>query len=231
METPLSGEGLLSRLDPRAKILIFLILSWTVALADNLLQVSAFIPLVLFFSFTVYRKLITVFKLLLFADLFLLFVVITQVLMGSPYMGILVFFKSTVIVFLSLLLLTTSSVFDILHALHHLKVPNKLLQLAFFFYRYLFTVKEQFQLADKSAKSRGFTPRTDINTYRTYAYLMANLLVKSYFKSERVYEALISRGFNGHFPVYRHFKFKSLDFAFMFLTTLYWGAAVWKFYL
>ncbi len=231
VETPLNGEGLLSRLDPRVKIVLFLVLAWTVALAGNLLQVFVFLPLALLFYSTAYRKTTTILKLLLFADFFLLFVVLTQLFLGSPYEGILIFFKSTVIVLFSLLLLTTSSVFDLLHALHHLKVPNKLLQITFFFYRYLFTVREQLQLAEKSAKSRGFVPKTSIQTYKTYAYFMGNLLLKSYFKSENVYKSLISRGFKGYFPVFRHFELGKLDVLFALFTIIYWGVAVWKFYL
>ncbi len=231
VETPLNGEGLLSRLDPRVKIAVFLPLAWTVALASNLFQVFSFLPLALLLFSTVYRKTFTIVKYLLFADFFLLFVVVTQLLFGSPYEGILIFFKSTVIVLFSLLLLTTSSVFDLLHALHHLKVPNKLLQLTFFFYRYLFTVKEQLQLALKSARSRGFVPATSIQTYRTYAYFMGNLLLKSYFKSENVYKALLSRGFKGYFPVFRHFKLRTADVIFFLTIAIYWGVAIWKFYL
>ncbi len=231
METPLNGEGILSTIDPRVKILSFLLLTWTVALAGNLLQVFVFFPLALVFYLTVYRKTVAILKLLLFADFFLLFVVLTQLFLGSPYQGVLIFFKSTVIVLFSLLLLTTSPVFELLHALHHLKVPNKLLQLMFFFYRYLFTLNEQLNLAKKSARSRGFVPKTSIQTYRTYGYLLGNLLLKSYFKSERVYRALLSRGFRGYFPVFRHFQIERRDIVFLLTTLIYWGVAVWKFYL
>ena len=60
---------------------------------------------------------------------------------------------------------------------------------------------------------------------------MGNLLLKSYFKSENVYKALISRGFKGYFPVFRHFSLGSFDILFALFTIIYWGVVVWKFYL
>ncbi|SMO66528.1 cobalt/nickel transport system permease protein [Balnearium lithotrophicum] len=231
METPLNGKSFLSQIDPRIKIVTFLILAWTIALSKNLTQALVFLPLALLFFLPLLSESAKILKYLLFADLFLLFVVVTQFLFGSPYLGILIFFKSTIIVALSLFLLSTSSVFDLLHALHHLKIPNRLLQLLFFFYRYLFSLYEQYKLTLKSTYSRGFTPKTSRETYRTYAYIIGNLIIKSYFKSERIYKALLSRGFNGYFPVYRHFELKQKDIIFLFSVLLYWGIVTWKFYL
>ena len=231
METPFNGTVFLSEIDPRVKIVTFLILAWTIAVSSNLIQVLVFLPLALLLFLPLLKEAAKFVKYLLFADLFLLFVVVTQFLFGSPYLGILIFAKSTLIVSFSLLLLSTSSIFDLLHALHHLKVPNKLLQLLFFFYRYLFTVHEQYKLSLKSAYSRGFVPKTSRQTYRAYAYLLGNLLLKSYFKSERVYRALLSRGFNGYFPVFHHFEIKPSDVIFSLLVSLYWGIVLWKFYL
>jgi cobalt/nickel transport system permease protein len=60
-------------------------------------------------------------------------------------------------------------------------------------------------------KLRGFVPRTNFYTYKTYAYLVASLLIKSYDRSERVYKAMLCRGFKGVFPTYRHFKMQRKD--------------------
>ena len=231
METPFSGVGILSRIDPRVKITLFLVLAWTLAVADRIVQVLAFSPLVFLMFLPLIKEFKKAVKYLLFADFFLFFVVVTQFMFGSAYLGFLIFLKSTFIVAFSLLFVSTSSVFEILHALHHLGLPNKLLQLLFFFYRYLFSIYEQYQLSVKSAYSRGFVPKTGKQTYKTYAFLISNLLVKSYFKSRNVYKSLVSRGFSGFFPVYRHFSLGVKDVLFSILILTYWGIVLWKFYL
>ena len=46
---------------------------------------------------------------------------------------------------------------------------------------------------------RGFVPRTNIHTYRSYAYLVGMLLVRSYDRAERIHKAMLCRGFSGKY--------------------------------
>ena len=83
-------------------------------------------------------------------------------------------------------------------------------------------------------KIRCFHPRTDIHTYKTYAYLLGMLLIKSYDRSERVHQAMICRGFKGEFWMLDHFNLKKSDviagvlmlFFIMGLFLLQWGQII-----
>ncbi|WP_456455025.1 energy-coupling factor transporter transmembrane component T family protein [Thermovibrio sp.] len=213
--------------DPRFKILSFLFLAWSIALTESVEKLLFYLPIVGMVSFLFLKGRRFPFKVFLFADSFILLVLITQLFLGSKEVALLVFLRSNEILLLSVSLLSSSSVFEILHALHHLKVPNSLLQVAFLSYRYLNELSRKFELTLKSAKCRGFTPSTGKITYMTYAHLVANLLAYSSFKSERVYKAMLCRGFNGYFPVFRHFKATYFDYLFL-TATLGYGVLVWN---
>jgi cobalt/nickel transport system permease protein len=48
-------------------------------------------------------------------------------------------------------------------------------------------------------KIRGFAPRTNLHTYRSYAYLVGMLFVRAAARAERVHQAMRCRGFDGRF--------------------------------
>jgi cobalt/nickel transport system permease protein len=64
-------------------------------------------------------------------------------------------------------------------------------------------------------KIRGFKPRTNLHTYRSYAYLAAMLLVRSFDRAERVFQAMLCRGFNGTFYSLRTFSWERRDRIFL----------------
>lgn len=102
-------------------------------------------------------------------------------------------------------LLSTSSIFNLIHALHHLNFPEKLIQLFFFTYRHIYTIHSEYIKLNNAIKIRGFKPKTNLNTYKTYAYLVGMMLVRSYVRSKRVYDAMLCRGFKGKFWILDHF--------------------------
>ena len=69
----------------------------------------------------------------------------------------------------------------------------------------------------KAVKIRGFQAGNNLHTYRTYAYLVGMLLVKSYERAERVRAAMLCRGFRGIFYDLREFELKPSDLIIMFL--------------
>ncbi|MBC8317731.1 MAG: cobalt ECF transporter T component CbiQ [Desulfobulbaceae bacterium] len=114
-------------------------------------------------------------------------------------MAALVTLKANCIVLIFLALVSTSPVSSLGHALRKLGVPEKLCLLFLFSYRYVIVIAQEFQRLLRAAKIRGFIPRTNIHTYRTYAYLFAMTLVKSWNRAHRVQQAMVLRGFNGRF--------------------------------
>jgi cobalt/nickel transport system permease protein len=59
-----------------------------------------------------------------------------------------------------------------------------------------------------------------MHTYKTYAYLVGMLIVKSYDRSQKIYNAMLCRGFTGKFPIVSHFKLTRADLSFGFLMGL-----------
>lgn len=111
----------------------------------------------------------------------------------------LVTLKSNAILLTFLALVTTMDSPTMGHALDRLGVPSKLVFLFLFTYRYLHVIADEWQRLIKAARLRGFAPRTGMHTYRTIGHLLAMVLVNSFDRSGRVYQAMILRGFQGRF--------------------------------
>ncbi len=229
-------ESFLSQCDPRVKLILAAIFAFIVALTSKVsILIAAFLPA---FLWTVLARfhLRELFRRLLPLNFFLLIVLLTVPLTtpGKPIFKIgalkasqegmllagLIFWKSNLILWATIVLLGTSSIFSLAHALQHLRIPNKLVQLLFFTFRYLDLIKREYHRLWEAALLRGFIPKTNLHTYRTLAYLTGSLLVRSYDRSHRIYEAMLCRGFDGNFPIYKHFFLQKRDFAF----GLFWGA-------
>jgi cobalt/nickel transport system permease protein len=123
---------------------------------------------------------------------------------------------------LSLLLLETTPLMELLAALRRLGIPDLLLELAWLTYRYLQELGSQWQQMRQAAQLRGWRAggspvlRTANATQRTpfrlrdtatrrdllfLASLLGTLLVRSYERSERVYQALRLRGYGQAAPL------------------------------
>ncbi len=230
-------ESFLDLIDPRIRILFVFLFATIVATSHTkkaLIFSGIFIISILIFGSVKKRDL---FKRLLIVNTFTIFLVIILPFTypGRPIYsfgplsltkeGLLyastIFFKSNIILACLILFLSNLSIFTLSHALHHLRLSDKLVQIIFFSFRYLHVIQKEYKKILCAMKMRGFVPRTNFHTYKTYAYLITNLLLKSYDRSERVYKALICRGFNGTFPIYRHFKLSLGDKLFATFAMLY----------
>lgn len=119
--------------------------------------------------------------------------------------------KANAILLVLTALLATSPVFSLVHGLAHLKVPDKLVQLLFFTWRYVHDIFREAARLRRAMKVRAFTPGTNLHTYRSYAYLIGTLLVRGFDRSERVYDAMVLRGFSGTLPAYYHPRLRVSD--------------------
>jgi cobalt/nickel transport system permease protein len=128
--------------------------------------------------------------------------------------------KSTAIVLLIVSLLATSSVFSLMHAMSHFRVPKKLLYLSFLSYRYIHVIDAEYKRLRNAMRIRGFRPKTNLHTYKSFGYLIGMLLVRSYERSERVYKAMLCRGFHGKFYLLDHFEMRRNDLIFLFIMSL-----------
>ena len=122
--------------------------------------------------------------------------------------------KSTAILMALMALLATMPVATLGHALRNLGLPTKLVYLLMITYRYLFVFEQAYQRLIRAARVRGFTPGTNLHSYRTYAYLAGMLLVRAWSRAERVSNAMKCRGFSGKFYALNQFDPDSRNWPF-----------------
>ena len=122
--------------------------------------------------------------------------------------------KSNAIVMTFLALVATMDSPTIGYALERLRFPSKLVFLFLFTYRYLHVIADEWHKLHGAARLRGFAPKTNMHTYRTFGNMLGMVFVHSFDRSVRVYEAMILRGFSGRFQSVTAFRATSRDAVF-----------------
>ncbi len=222
------GNSYVHRLDPRGKIVVTLIFSVVVALNESLQAsvVAVIFPVVLIAAAridlkAVLLRLAVVNLFVAFLWFFLPFSVPGEVVYSLGPLGVsreglqqalLITLKCNAIVMTVMALLGTSQVFTLVHALSHLGVPDKLVHLFFFSFRYIHVIHEEYHRLLNAMKIRGFKPGTNMHTYRTYAYLVGMLLVRSFDRAGRILAAMKCRGFKGKFYIVHHYEMTQCDY-------------------
>ena len=141
--------------------------------------------------------------------------------------SLLITLRTNAIVMVTIALLGTTSIFNLVHALRHLRVPDKLVHTFFFCYRYIAVIHEEYTRLRHAMRVRCFRPRTSLHTYRSYAYLVGMLLIKSYERSVRIYQAMLCRGFRGEYPTFHHFHLHGRDLVSLAVMAVLIGAIAW----
>jgi len=129
--------------------------------------------------------------------------------------------KSNAMMLMLIALVASTPIFSIGHAMHQLKIPKKIVHLFFFTYRYIHAIYREYLRLKNSIKIRGFIPKTDLHTYKTYAYMVGMLLVRSFDRAHRVHNAMLCRGFKGDLYSLKKFSFKTNDIvSIIFMTAM-----------
>jgi cobalt/nickel transport system permease protein len=110
--------------------------------------------------------------------------------------------KATLGVTATLLLAATTPVAEILFGLERLKVPKPLITIAGFMVRYGDLIAGEMRRMKIARESRGYAPRW-LWQARALASGIGTLFVRSYERGERVYLAMVSRGYTGSMPAPR----------------------------
>ena len=97
--------------------------------------------------------------------------------------------------------------------LGRLGVPRVFIVQLLFLYRYLFVVADEGGKMFRSVELR--SERAHPLSLRTYGALIGNLLLRSMDRAERVYRAMVSRGFDGEIRVLRRSSFRWTDVGFV----------------
>jgi cobalt/nickel transport system permease protein len=238
------------RLDPRVKLLstIGMIVSnvllpdgaWLAFLGSFMLitAVSLFSRIKL--SFVLKRSLLAIpFALAAFTIMFTLpGETITEFSIGSwqlaisdaglvRFLSILV--RSWISLQAAILLTATTKFSDLAHGLRHLRIPLILIAIISFMYRYLFVLGEEATrlLQARAARSARIPGRGKPSVFwraRVAGNMIGQLFLRSYERSDRVYNAMVARGFKGEFLTFTPHSMQSTDWsALLFFTIILVG--------
>ncbi|MFG1418431.1 cobalt ECF transporter T component CbiQ [Xanthobacter albus] len=85
-------------------------------------------------------------------------------------------------------------------ALRSLYLPEAVVRLFVLTARYLSLIREEALRLHDAMRMRGFQPRSNGHTWRSYGNLVGMLLVRALDRAQRIEEAMLCRGYNGRFP-------------------------------
>jgi cobalt/nickel transport system permease protein len=242
-ETFSQGDSVVHRIDPRLRIVTALGLSVVIAVSGRFATLGVGAGVAVLLAFAARLPVRPVLKRLaaLNAFVLLLAILLPPAMPGRELfrVGSLVYtqeglaragaiaLKANTIVLAFTALLSTLEVVTLGHALSHLRLPDKLVVLFFFTVRYLEELHHEVRRLRGAMKVRGFRPRMNMHTYRSYGQLVGMLLVRSFDRSERILAAMKCRGFRGEFYLLDHFHTHRRDAVFACVAVLALVALVW----
>jgi cobalt/nickel transport system permease protein len=118
--------------------------------------------------------------------------------------------KATIGTVSAVLLGATTSFPDVLRALESLHVPRLFVQIAAFMFRYLVVIADEVQRLRAALAARGYRPRHALRA-GAIGRAAGALFVRSYARGERVYLAMLARGYGGTMPRYTALAFGRAD--------------------
>jgi cobalt/nickel transport system permease protein len=101
---------------------------------------------------------------------------------------------------LSIIVLVSTTPFSrLLRAMEQLRFPRLLLAIIAFLYRYLFLLLGEFLRLSRAARSRNWEAGPLPVRLRAIGGILGSLFLRTYSRAERVYMAMLARGFDGRF--------------------------------
>jgi cobalt/nickel transport system permease protein len=122
--------------------------------------------------------------------------------------------KAIIGTFSAALLGTTTTFPQVLRALEALRVPRLIVLIAAFMYRYLFVIVEEVGRMRSALVSRGYNPRHMLQA-GPMGRMATAMFLRTYSRGERVYHAMLARGYNGVMPQLTPLAFGRADALFV----------------
>lgn len=226
-----TGTSFLHKRDPAIKIVIAICFALQVAVVSSISVACISLAISCICLCMARLSPLVVAKRLLFINLFTLFLWLTLPLtfqggetitvagfnlsLQGIHLATLISIKTNASIIAFMSLLSTSSPAAIGRGLDTLKVPRKLCYILLFSYRYIFVIHKEYLTLLRAAKMRCFQAGTNVHTYRTFAYLFGMTLVRSHNRAERIQQAMLLRGFDGHLRSLNSAQRTKVDFLFL----------------
>ncbi|OGS19980.1 MAG: cobalt ECF transporter T component CbiQ [Elusimicrobia bacterium RIFOXYA2_FULL_39_19] len=228
-------ESTIHKLDPRTKILFSLLYVLTVVFTvpGDIVKLGALLLVIVSVIIMAKIPLIYVFKrsLVIFPFVFIIamFLPFFSVADGSGFIelkvlglnlsrkGLYIFwnslFKAWFAIMAMILLSSTTSFPLMLKGLALLKVPFILIMILSFMYRYIFVLIDKAQKLNRAVKLRHFS-LNNFKQIKIIANMIGLLFIMTYEKGERIYQSMVSRGFEGNIKLMDRLKIKAVDIVF-----------------
>ncbi len=235
-----TGESLIHRLDPRVKVVVTILfiisnvilpdgawlaflLAWGLVLGINMLAG-------LRWDYALKRSFIALpFALAAITSIFTLPGRPVFALAFGPWQPVatdagLIRFTSIVVrswlsVQMAILLTATTQFPDMMHALRHLRFPSMLVAVISFTYRYLFVLADEAMRLRRAREARSARPLggggggTIFWRARVAGNMVGQLFLRSYERSDRVYNAMLARGYRGYLQTLNPHVMRASDWA------------------
>lgn len=231
LDTLSYGDSVIHRLDPRAKLIATVSFVVTV-ISFPKYEITGLLPFFLFpvmvFSLGdipvkfILKKVLMVSSFALFIGIFnpLLDTRPMYIVFGLPISGGWVSFFSIMLKFFltitsALLLIATTSFPGVCHALQKTGVPEIFVSQLLFLYRYVFVLADEAMKVARARDMRSFGKRGLGTT--AFTSIIGSLFLRTVVRAERVYQAMLARGFTGRLYPLRPYRFARADAAFLFI--------------
>lgn len=221
------------KFDPRAKLVISLFFILTVV-SFGKYEISMMIPFIIFPIYLLTTgniPIIYILKKVLYVSPFALMIGIFNPLFDREilfYIGhtgisggwisfISIMIKFTLTVSTALALIACTGFHNICFAINKLGAPRIFAVQLLFLYRYIFVLGEEAARMVRARNLRSFDGKG--KGIKTYGPLLGNLLLRTISRAERIYAAMVSRGFDGNIRIINRYGFGFREFIFM----LFWS--------
>jgi cobalt/nickel transport system permease protein len=103
---------------------------------------------------------------------------------------------------------------DTIAGFQRLRAPNVLVMIVSFMYRYSFVFIEESQRMRRAMASRNFRARW-LGNVPVLGHMLGSLFLRSYSRGERVYVAMLSRGYSGTIDLGLRTTFGPMEYGFL----------------
>ena len=235
-------DSIIHKLDPRVKIVSFFSLVFLIIFTSP----TEFLDFLFFFLFIfmiiliskipisfVFKRSLIILPFIAFVAIFMPFLKEGEVAgsynLGSlhfqvTYSGLLVLWnvliKSWLSVLCMIILTSTTKFNQLLKGFQRLGMPKIIIMILSFFYRYVFILIDEAMRMKRARDSRSFK-ESNFAKLKSTGNIIACLFIRAYERGERVYQAMVSRGFNGEIKNITEFKFSTKDLGFIMVLVIY----------
>lgn len=140
----------------------------------------------------------------------------TMGITGQIMVALSIMTKAFLSVAMITMLVSTGRFHDLLHGMRRMKMPRLVGVLSAMMYRYIFIIYDEALRTTRARESR--TPgKLTTGKIQTYGSQASMIFLRSWDRSQMVYQAMLSRGFTGEFPVMNKQPLRLNDILFVVL--------------